>query len=182
MGTSRRYHETTRIIKKAPPLFGGAFFYCSDPVGPPTVRVAHVVTKSHFRVDKNIIHADPLQIHQILMNICHNAAQAMALTGGVIDITVANEEVHNSINASLPDLVPGELVKISIADTGPGIAADIMDRIFDPYFTTKEVGKGSGLGLSTVQGMVRQSGGIITADNQREGGALFTIYFPLVKE
>ncbi len=126
--------------------------------------------------------ADPIQINQVLMNIFTNASQAMEETGGLLNIVVEVTTIVAENIKNYPDLAPGEYVKITISDTGPGIDPTVIDRIFDPYFTTKETGKGSGLGLSVVLGIVKNHTGAITVDSPPGKGATFTILFPVVNE
>jgi PAS domain S-box-containing protein len=128
------------------------------------------------------IMADSIQINQILMNLCTNASQAMEETGGTIDIVVENESLKESSGTNYPDLTAGEYVKITVSDTGPGIDSEVIGRIFDPYFTTKEVGKGSGMGLAVVHGLVKNHNGAITVDSEPGKGATFTILFPVIDE
>jgi len=128
------------------------------------------------------IFADPTQFHQILMNLCTNAYQAMEKTGGTLEITLRD---CTFVPADLQ--VPGEgsvdnFVELTVSDTGQGIDPDIRNRIFDPYFTTKEVGKGTGLGLSIVHGIVTGYGGFMTCESQLDRGTVFTVYFPAVDE
>ncbi len=127
------------------------------------------------------IFADATQIQQALMNLCINAAQEMEDTGGTVDIAVGIETLEAPDAARRLDLLPGEYVAVTVRDTGPGIDPAIADRLFDPYFTTKEVGKGSGLGLSVVHGIVKNHRGAVSVDSRPgEGaGAAFTLYFPL---
>ena len=125
---------------------------------------------------------DPIQINQVMMNICINASHAMEDTGGVLDILVETTSINERTSARYPDLAPGDWLRITINDTGPGIRADIIDRIFDPYFTTKGVGKGSGMGLAVVHGIVKNHHGTIFVESKPGKGATFTIFFPLVTE
>ncbi len=126
--------------------------------------------------------ADPIQINQVLINICTNASQAMEETGGRLDLDV--EQVYmdrfNSLTATR--FVPGWYLKIAIRDTGQGIDPEIVNRIFDPYFTTKEVGKGSGLGLSVVMGIVKSHRGAIDVNCKSDKGCEFVILFPVIDE
>ncbi len=126
------------------------------------------------------IMADSIQINQILMNLFTNASQAMEETGGIIGINVEKKSLTEGSADNYPDLSAGEYVKITVSDTGPGIEPEIIDRIFDPYFTTKEVGKGSGMGLAVVHGLVNNHNGAITVDNELGKGATFTILLPMV--
>ncbi len=125
------------------------------------------------------IFADATQIQQALMNLCINAAQEMEETGGTVDIAVEIETLEAPDAARRLDLLPGEYVAVTVSDTGPGIDPDIADRLFDPYFTTKEVGKGSGLGLSVVHGIVKNHRGAVSVDSRPGAGAAFTLYLPL---
>ncbi len=144
---------------------------------PSTIKIQKKIT------DKEItILADPIQINQILMNICINASQAMEETGGILKINVEKEFVTADSAINYPDLVPGDYIKIMVSDAGPGIEPHRIDRIFDPYFTTKEIGKGSGMGLAVVQGIVKSHNGAITVESQLGQGTAFTILFPIVDE
>jgi len=126
--------------------------------------------------------ADPVQINQVLMNICTNAAQAMEKTGGNLTINVEITSLTQNAADNSPDLSAGEYVKIVVTDTGPGIDPKIIDRIFDPYFTTKEIGKGSGMGLAVVAGIIKNHNGTITVDSQPGESTTFTMLFPSVME
>ncbi|CCK82091.1 PAS domain-containing hybrid sensor histidine kinase/response regulator [Desulfobacula toluolica] len=129
--------------------------------------------------DENIL-ADPTQINQIMMNLCINAFHAMEQTGGTLTVHV--KTVENPSIRKYPGLGNGRHVKISVKDTGPGIAPDIMNRIFDPYFTTKEVGKGSGLGLAVVHGIVKNHNAGIFVHTRPGQGAVFNLLFPVAAQ
>ena len=126
--------------------------------------------------------ADPVLINQLLINICSNASQAMEETGGVLEIKVENVVLTEKETHIYQNLKPGIYLRITISDTGPGIAPEIIDRIFDPYFTTKPAGKGSGMGLAVAHGIVQNHNGAITVDSQLGKGALFSIFFKVVSE
>jgi CheY-like chemotaxis protein len=117
-----------------------------------------------------------------MMNLCINSSQAMEETGGVLDILVETTSLNEKTSARYPDLTPGGWLMITVSDTGPGINPDIIDRIFDPYFTTKAVGKGSGMGLAVVHGIVKNHHGTIFVESKPGKGTSFTIFFPLVTE
>ena len=121
--------------------------------------------------------ADPGQIEQVLMNLAANARDAMPL-GGHLTIATANESVGPGDAAFLAGLPPGRFVRLTVSDTGPGISASVRPHIFEPFFTTKEHEKGTGLGLATVYGIVKQSGGWIYLDEAPGPGASFSIYLP----
>ncbi len=136
----------------------------------------------NIQVRDETILADPTQINQIMMNLCINASHAMEQTGGNLSITVEKVSLDDISANNCPDLKKGKHIKIVVGDTGPGIAPEIIDRIFDPYFTTKGVGTGSGMGLSVVHGIVKNHGGAIIVDSEPGKGTSFSIFFPIVTE
>ncbi len=120
--------------------------------------------------------ANPTEIHQIVMNLCTNAHQALQQQRGTVQVAV-------SAGAEPPNGLPaGHYAQIRVLDSGPGIDESQMDKIFDPYFTTKAVGEGTGMGLAVVHGIVSRANGTITVENRAEGGACFAIWLPLVEE
>jgi CheY-like chemotaxis protein len=128
------------------------------------------------------IFADPTQIHQVIINLCTNASYAMKENGGILGIGIENVLFEKQSDAPHPDLLTGSFVKLTVSDTGQGIHPELKDRIFDPYFTTKEVGKGTGMGLSVVHGIVKNYGGIISVESKFGKGTTFNIYLPVVEE
>ncbi len=144
---------------------------------PSTIEIRQQIDSS-FRP----ILADSTQVHQIIMNLCTNAYHAMEQTGGVLQITIEDVELSLSDLQKHPGVQPGGFVKLSISDTGAGIDADIRSRIFEPYFTTKEVGKGTGMGLSIVHGIVASYGGFVTCESEIGKGTVFNIFFPAIEE
>ncbi|OGP63159.1 MAG: hypothetical protein A2V65_06680 [Deltaproteobacteria bacterium RBG_13_49_15] len=120
---------------------------------------------------------DPTQIHQILINLASNASHAMP-DGGLLEIGVRIETVHETVSGPYSDLDPGNYVLLTVSDTGEGIDPNIKDRIFDPYFTTKDIGKGTGMGLAVVHGIVKSHSGRIFVDSKPGNGTLFSIFFP----
>ena len=126
--------------------------------------------------------ADPTQINQVLINLCTNAYHAMP-DEGIIEVILKNvEELGENAPAQHPDLNPGRYVNLTVSDTGHGIPKEEIDRIFDPYFTTKEIGKGTGMGLAVVHGIVKEHNGIITVESEPEKGTTFSIFFPVVEK
>ncbi|HEX7331165.1 MAG TPA: PAS domain S-box protein [Pyrinomonadaceae bacterium] len=126
-----------------------------------------------------IISADATQIHQVLMNLCVNARDAMP-EGGSISIKAENAFVDENYARMHLEAKPGRFVMISVADTGPGMSAEIQSRIFEPFFTTKEMTKGTGLGLSTALTIVKSHGGFINVYSELHKGSQFTLYLPAV--
>jgi PAS domain S-box-containing protein len=130
--------------------------------------------------DRYFVMADPTQIHQIVMNICTNAAHAMRGEGGTLGVELKNVDLDLTFTADYPDMSPGHFVELTVHDTGHGMPENILESIFDPYFTTKDKGEGTGLGLSVVQGIVKSCGGEIIANSQLGEGSTFTIYLPAI--
>jgi PAS domain S-box-containing protein len=131
---------------------------------------------------EDTILADITQINQVMINLFTNAAHAMEDTGGVITIGIENIDLDHVFAPIYPDLSPGRYMKLTVSDTGVGIDHEIKDRIFDPYFTTKEVGKGTGIGLSVVHGIIKSHNGAIIVDSQFGKGTTFSIFFPVAEE
>ncbi len=126
-----------------------------------------------------LVMADQGQIEQIILNLAANAQDAMP-RGGTLSIETSDVTLLEAAALSHGDLGPGSYVRLSFTDTGTGIDAQTLPRIFDPFFTTKAEGKGTGLGLPTVYGIVKQHGGVIDVRSARGQGASFRIYFPRV--
>lgn len=129
--------------------------------------------------DTGAIKADPTQIHQILINLCTNAAHAMDDSGGILGIRLAETRLEETGISHFKDMSPGRYAQLIISDTGHGMDELTRSKIFDPYFTTKEVGKGTGMGLSVVLGIVKSSSGAISVDSEVDRGTTFRILFPL---
>jgi two-component system, cell cycle sensor histidine kinase and response regulator CckA len=125
-----------------------------------------------------IVRADPVQVEQVLMNLCINARDAMP-EGGSLTVQTTNVAFGEKSCAGQPLMHPGEYAMLSVTDTGTGMEAAILDRIFEPFFTTKELGKGTGLGLASVHGIVRQHGGFVQVDSEPGMGTTFRAYFPV---
>jgi PAS domain S-box-containing protein len=121
--------------------------------------------------------ADPTHLHQVLMNLCINARDAMP-NGGVLTLCAENVCVDEGFAQMNLDARSGNYVLVTVADTGMGIPADLRDRIFDPFFTTKPVGQGTGLGLSTVLGIVKNYGGFLQVCSEMDKGTQFKVYLP----
>jgi CheY-like chemotaxis protein len=120
---------------------------------------------------------DPTQIHQILLNLCVNARDAMP-GGGVLAVGVENAVLDEQYAAMNIQARPGRHVILSVADTGTGMAREVIDKIFEPFFTTKEPNKGTGLGLSTVMAIVKSHEGIVNVYSEPGKGTIFKVYLP----
>jgi len=131
---------------------------------------------------KRLVLADPTHIHQIIVNLCTNAFQAMEKDGGRIDIRLQDVEMDRDEIWQEGDVAPGRFVRLTVADSGPGMDKKVLRKIFDPFFTTKEVGKGTGLGLSIVHGIVKSYGGYITCDSDQGHGTVFQVFLPVIED
>ncbi|MDA3835404.1 MAG: ATP-binding protein [Spirochaetales bacterium] len=129
---------------------------------------------------KIIIEADSTQIHQVLMNLCTNAGHAMRDKGGVLEVSLKKIDVDENLAVQHPDLHKGPYAILTVSDTGTGMTPEVMERVFDPYYSTKEKGKGTGLGLAVVHGIVKILGGAITIESQTGKGSSFSIYIPRI--
>ena len=146
---------------------------------PSTIDLAHEI---NVAVGDDVVLADPTQIHQILMNLCTNSGHAMREKGGVLKIQLSRV-FWGALDPGKPhDLEPVEYLQLSISDTGHGIEKHIADRIFEPYFTTKGVGEGTGLGLSVVHGIVKSMGGTVKVYSEPEVGTVFHVFMPRLIE
>jgi PAS domain S-box-containing protein len=125
--------------------------------------------------------ADQTQIHQVLMNLCTNAAHAMEARGGRLSVTLERRQIVENTPAGGEDLAPGRYLQLSVKDTGIGMDKAVVDRIFEPYFTTKAVGEGTGMGLATVHGIVNDHGGRIFVESVGGQGSVFRILFPVLE-
>jgi PAS domain S-box-containing protein len=125
--------------------------------------------------------ADPTQIHQIIMNLCTNAYHAMRETGGILGVSLSQEEYKPHRHEQALDLKPGHYVKLQVSDTGSGIDEKLISRIFEPYYTTKPKGEGTGMGLAVVHGIVKSYGGDISVSSKMGNGTMFSVYFPIVE-
>ena len=136
---------------------------------------------NHAIESDTVIQGDPSQVHQIFMNLCTNASHAMAGNGGILTVQLSNSHLDKDSIENIGHLTPGDYLTITVTDTGIGIPKKDMEFIFDPYFTTKGVGEGTGLGLSVVHGIVKSYGGEIVVDSAPGRGTTFTVYLPAVK-
>jgi PAS domain S-box-containing protein len=129
---------------------------------------------------QDVVLADTTQMHQVIMNLCTNAAHAMRETGGILDVRISIRHIDHVFTLHHPELRPGPYVCLMIRDTGCGMEADVVERIFEPYFTTKGVSEGTGMGLAVVHGIIASHGGAITVHSTPGMGTTFTIYLPQI--
>ncbi|MCP4114377.1 MAG: response regulator [Desulfobacteraceae bacterium] len=144
---------------------------------PSTIEISHSIKTGLDRVL-----ADPSQIHQVVMNLCTNAYQAMENSGGRIEVILEPETISSDRADIHRNITLGRYLKLSVTDSGPGIDQDIIERIFEPYFTTKKAGEGTGLGLAMVHGIVEEHKGAILVDSEPGIGTGFHVYLPVTEK
>ncbi len=127
------------------------------------------------------VRSEPSQIYQVLINLCTNAAQAMSNGNGFLEINLSETISEEKVRKRHPEMGNGSYATIEVRDNGTGIPPEILDHIFDPYFTAKDQDKGTGLGLAVVKGIVRSHGGCIDVFSAPGAGADFRIYLPLIE-
>jgi len=142
---------------------------------------ATIEIRQEIVAESGVVLADPIQIHQVLMNLCTNAAHAMREKGGVLEVSLMDMKLGPDGLAHVPDLNPGPYLNLTVSDTGHGMPPEIIGRIFDPYFTTKEPGEGTGLGLAVVLGIVKSHGGTVQVESEPGRGTTFRLFFPKVE-
>ena len=144
---------------------------------------ASIPTTIAFKIDiKDVdshVFADPSHIHQIVTNFCTNAYHAMQQKGGILTVTLRQIELGVENLSKHPNVPPGKFIQLSVNDTGCGIPKDMFERVFEPYFTTKPVGEGTGMGLSIVHGVVKNCGGYISIYSEEGIGTTFNVFLPL---
>ncbi|NJM98970.1 MAG: PAS domain S-box protein [Phormidesmis sp. RL_2_1] len=128
----------------------------------------------------SVVSADSTHLHQVFMNLCINARDAMP-HGGVLTLSIDNMFVDQALASHEIDVSVGHYVVVTVADTGMGISPEVRDRIFEPFFTTKAPGKGTGLGLATVLGIVKNAGGFLKVISEVGKGTQISVYFPAVE-
>jgi PAS domain S-box-containing protein len=138
--------------------------------------------ETYFGDDTGMIFADPTQMHQVIMNLCTNAGHAMEQKGGLLRIALANTTIAEKSSLLEPDFPPGDYVQLTVSDTGHGMPLWLLKKIFEPYFTTKEPGKGTGLGLPVAYGIVKSHGGTIKVSSGAGSGSIFEVYLPRAKD
>jgi PAS domain S-box-containing protein len=143
---------------------------------PPAIEIRH-----DLDANTGFVLANATQMHQVVMNLCINAEHAMRLTGGILYIGLENVEVDAAGAAQQPSVLPGSYVRLTVQDTGHGMTREILERIYEPFFTTKGVGEGTGLGLSIVHGIVASHGGVLIVESHPGQGTTFALYLPRIE-
>ncbi len=138
--------------------------------------------KTHNGEKSGAVLANSVELHQIIMNLCTNAVHAIGEKDGILEIEVQYAEIDHKQKDGVIGLEPGPYIRVSIRDTGAGMPPELLKRIFDPYFTTKAKGVGTGLGLAVVHGLVKKYGGAIKAESKPGKGSTFHIYLPRVDQ
>lgn len=143
---------------------------------------SNIEIRQHIDPESGTILADPTQIHQVVMNLCTNAGHAMREDGGILEVSLTNIVLDSDFIIQHPTITPGPYLKLMVSDTGHGIDKDVLERIFEPYFTTKEKSGGTGLGLAVVHRIITSYGGAIKAYSEPGKGSTFKVYLPVIEE
>lgn len=151
------------------------------------LKMMHSLIPANIKVRQTydasgLILSSSLHIHQIIMNLCSNAIHAMGKDGGVLDVRLTRECLGEPPTPEEPYLPAGPYLKMTVSDTGHGMTPEIAARIFEPYFTTKEPGRGTGMGLSVTYGIVKSHGGLISCRSMPGAGSSFDVYFPEIED
>ncbi len=141
---------------------------------------------STIRINNNItsnlaVMSDPTNIHQVIMNLCTNAGHAMQENGGLLDVRLTDVDIDAEFAKHHPGMSPGKFVRLTVSDTGHGMSPEVIERIFDPFFSTKNKREGTGMGLSVVHGIVKSHGGTLTVDSTPGKGSVFKTFFPAIE-
>jgi signal transduction histidine kinase/ActR/RegA family two-component response regulator len=131
---------------------------------------------------EGMVLADATQIHQVLMNLCTNSAHAMQAKGGVLTVALSSLQADTQLLSQNSDLSEGPHICLTVSDTGHGMDVAVMERIFDPYFTTKKTGEGTGIGLAVVQGIVKSLSGAISVSSEPGEGTTFHVFLPRIEQ
>jgi len=168
-GQERKPVKVQQIIKEALKLLRASI--------PASIEIVHNIDEECAPVM-----GDATQIHQVIMNLCTNAYHAMQDKGGKLEVSMKEVQVGYEQTIQKIGMQPGNHLQLLVKDEGCGMDASVLDRIFEPYYTTKEQGKGTGLGLSVIHGIVKNHRGDITAASSPGKGTIFTVYLPVVED
>jgi len=166
-GQERQPLEVQSIVKEALKLLRASI--------PKSIEIVYEIDD-----ECSPIMGDPTQVHQIIMNLCTNAYQAMQETGGRLEVHLEEVEISYEETMQKIGMKPGTHLKLTVTDTGIGMDGTVLDRIFEPYYTTKEPGKGTGLGLSVIHGIIKNHGGDISVKSKPHEGTTFQVYIPAI--
>jgi PAS domain S-box-containing protein len=172
--TFARRREENRIPLKTSLIMEDAIKFLRSTI-PSTIDIQY-----DFKTEQDTVLSDPTQMNQIVMNLCTNATHAMQEKGGVLAISLSDEYIGSDEINQFTGLTPGHYLKLSVSDTGSGISTDIMDKIFEPYFTTKGPGEGTGMGLAVIHGIVKNYEGDIAVESEIGKGTTFHVLLPIV--
>ncbi|WP_457575332.1 hybrid sensor histidine kinase/response regulator [Desulfomarina sp.] len=143
---------------------------------PSTIKIS-----SKINSGSNLVEADPTQIHQVILNLCTNSYHALRENGGLMKVQLDELNVEQELAATM-NISPGTYIRIRVADNGSGISPEIIDNIFDPFFSTKDISEGTGLGLAVVHGIVKGHRGGLQVSSEPGHGTVFSIYLPVTTE
>ncbi len=146
------------------------------PTLPSTIKIN---TEIHT---KEAVQADPTKMHQVIINLCTNAYHAMSDSGGTLTISLSEVEIFHPKHLKEKNVCPGNYLRLEVTDTGHGMDEKVLNKAFDPYFTTKQIGKGTGFGLSLVHAIVEEHGGFLDVQSEPGKGSSFYIYLPVIEE
>ncbi|MDY6863414.1 MAG: response regulator, partial [Thermodesulfobacteriota bacterium] len=136
--------------------------------------------RQNIKKDQGMVLADPTQIYQVAINLCTNAAHAMREKGGILNVDITRVDINSEKEIMYWECKPGPYLKMTFKDSGSGMDSNVIEKIFDPYFTTKGTGEGTGLGLSVVHGIIRKHGGVIKVESEIGKGSSFNILLPYI--
>jgi CheY-like chemotaxis protein len=138
----------------------------------------------HSSVDEDcgLIKGDPTQIHQVIMNLSTNAYHALQETGGKLEVSLKEINLNYEESLQRVGIKVGRHLELTVKDNGQGMTPQVLERIFDPYYTTKKQGKGTGLGLSVTHGIIKNHGGDISVSSQPGVGSTFSVYLPVIDD
>ncbi|HEB51009.1 MAG TPA: PAS domain S-box protein [Desulfobulbus sp.] len=142
---------------------------------------ADIRIEQQIEAGKGYVIADPTEIHQVVMNLCTNARYAMDEIGGTLKVRLVRVDIDSGRALSVPGLHAGPYLQLTVEDTGCGISPRVLDRIFEPYFTTRGEDRGTGLGLATVHGIVTGMDGVVTVQSEQGQGTIFDVFLPAVE-
>jgi len=170
---SRRTEQKLKPVKIAPVIRESLKFLRASL--PSTIEI-----RQDIHGEADMILGDPTQIHQVVMNLCSNAADALENQTGTIEVTLKHTYLEPA--RSRPDVKPGRYLQLTVSDTGRGMEHEVLDHIFEPFYTTKEASRGSGMGLAVVHGIVKGHRGTISVESKPGKGSRFIVYLPLVDD